>query len=218
MIARAYGPLRQIPARMHSRPISSAHRILWVSLVLGGCVAEIEEAPDADEDAVLDHVEALGYPREAAEVHEEHVTIGGDVLFDRDALVRGEYERFRPSGAIIEKGYARTLDLVAEAHQANIKLVFATGKHAPSKKMRGAFAAAATAWSEVPGSAIRISTKNSGPSIIFARSLRTSGADTHSVEARTPAPRSLSKAALARRSWFAKARSGTAVPPGPARR
>lgn len=145
----------------------TTHKKILIALVLSGCAAESENSSVADDEAVLDHVEALGYPRGAAQVHAEHVTIGDDIVFERDALVHGAYERFRPPHALVDKGYARILDLIADEHQGKIKLAFATGKHAPSTTMRDAFVAAAKAWSGIPGSAIRISTANTGPSIVI---------------------------------------------------
>ena len=115
---------------------------------------------------MLDHVEALGYSRDHAEVHGEHVTIGGDMLFERGALLRGEYERFHSPDALIAKGY-QAEDIVSELYQGNIKLAFATGKLAPSTEIRDAYIAAAKAWSAIPNSAIRIHAKNTGPSIVI---------------------------------------------------
>jgi hypothetical protein len=136
-----------------------------VACVLGACVVDAEQAAVADDEAVLDHVEALGYAREGAEVDGDVVLVGGDLVFDRALLVEGAYER-SPSteGELIEKGY-RYPGIISAANQGNVKLAFAVGPQAPSKVLRDGFIAAAKAWSSIPGSALRVSTTNTGPAI-----------------------------------------------------
>lgn len=134
-------------------------------LTLGACAAELEQSAGADEQAVLDHVEALGYARESAEIDGDVVLVEGDVVFDRTLLLEGAYEARGTSGAeFVEKGY-RYSYLISKAYQGNVKLVFATGAQAPNHELRTGFLAAAKAWSSIPGSAVRVSTSNSGPAI-----------------------------------------------------
>lgn len=45
-----------------------------LGFVLGACVAQVEQPGEADDEAVLDHVEALGYARESAEVNGDYAT------------------------------------------------------------------------------------------------------------------------------------------------
>lgn len=133
-----------------------------LACALGACAAEVEH----DDEAVLDHVEALGYPRESAEIHGNVVLIEGDLVLDRTALLEGAYEEPVSSqgDGLIEKGY-RYPGLISAAHQGNLKLVFATGTQAPTKTVREGFIAAAKAWSSIPGSALRLRTSNTGPTI-----------------------------------------------------
>jgi hypothetical protein len=138
---------------------------LWL---ISGCTAELHDPDLADNDAVLDHVEALGLAREDAVISGDHVVVEGDMRFDRSALFRGEYERLAPlrgDGELIEKGYHYP-SLIAAKHQGNIRLRFAEGAYAPPKEVRDAFVVAAKSWSSVPGSAIRISPDNTGPAVV----------------------------------------------------
>jgi len=143
-----------------------AFRALIPALVLSACIAEVERPEHADDEAVLDHVEALGFPRESAELNGDTVLVDGDIVLDRTLLLEGAYEHPVSSSAdgLIDKGY-RYPALIAPEHQANIKLAFATGRQAPSKAVRDGFIAAAKAWSSIPGSALRISTTNTGPTV-----------------------------------------------------
>jgi len=150
--------------------MTSVHKVLRIAVttvLVSGCVGAAEDPTTADNEVVLDHVEALGFERQEANALDDRVVVQGDIIFDRDALLRGEYERWAQpdEGGLIEKGY-RYPDLVAPKHQGNMRILFATGKFAPSKEMRSAFLAAAKSWSEVPGSSIRISPDNTGPAIV----------------------------------------------------
>lgn len=145
-----------------SYPLISLAVVL--ACALGACVAEVEQAAEADDEAVLDHVEALGYAREDAEVDGDIVLVGGDLVFDRTQLLEGAYERPVSAGDLVRKGYSYS-DIISVANQANVKLAFATGAQAPSKVLRDGFIAAAKAWSTIPGSALRVSTANTGPAI-----------------------------------------------------
>lgn len=142
-------------------------RLTLTTLLVGGCVGEIEDPTTASDEAVLDHIEALGFERGEAAVLEDRVVVQGDILFDRAGLLSGEYERWTQpeDGELIEKGY-RYPDLVAAKHRSNLRILFAKGDYAPTKEMRSAFLAAAKAWSEVPGSSIRISPENTGPAMV----------------------------------------------------
>jgi hypothetical protein len=137
----------------------------WV--FVAGCAAETVDPEHADYEAVLEGVEALGFERNAANVLVDRVVVDGDIIFDREGLLRGEYERWdQPEDEpLVEKGY-RYPGLIAEKHRGNIRLLFAPGKYAPTPEIRSAFLAAAVAWSEVPGSSIRISPDNNGPAIV----------------------------------------------------
>lgn len=66
---------------------------------------------------------------------------------------------------VVEKGY-RYPGIIAAKNRGNVRLLFATGTFAPSKVVREAFIAAAKAWSSIPGSSIRVSTANTGPTIV----------------------------------------------------
>jgi hypothetical protein len=136
-----------------------------IALGMVGCASEVEGS--AADEAVLDHIEAIGFERAEARVLDDRVVVHGDLLFDRAALVRGEYESWdQPEAAeLIAKGY-RYPGLIAEKHQDNIRLAFASGDFAPTPAIRSAFLAAAKAWSAIPGSAIRISPSNTGPAIV----------------------------------------------------
>ena len=68
-------------------------------LALFGCIAELEQPALADDEAVLDHVEALGYARDAARLKGDDVLVEGDLLFDRDGLVQGAYETHSPASS-----------------------------------------------------------------------------------------------------------------------
>jgi hypothetical protein len=135
-------------------------------LALFGCIAEVAGPASTDDEAVLDHVEALGYARDAAQLRGDDVLVEGDLLFDREGLVQGAYERYVPESAEgwVEKGY-RYPNSITSAYRGNIQLRFATGKWAPNKALRDGFVAAAKAWSAIPGSSIRISPSNTGPAI-----------------------------------------------------
>jgi len=140
------------------------------AVLLGGCAAELEDPEAADDGAVLDHVEALGFNPQEAKVIGDHVVVEGDIVFERQGLLRGEYEQFdAPEDSdLVEKGY-RYPGLIAEKHRGNLRILFASGAYAPSNEMRAAFLAAAKAWSEVPGSSIRISPDNTGPAIVVRK-------------------------------------------------
>ena len=135
-------------------------------LPLLGCVAEVEQPALADDEAVLDHVEALGYARDTAQVKGDDVLVEGDLLLDREGLVQGAYETYEPASdaGLIEKGY-RYSSIISTKYRSNIRLQFAYGEWAPTKAVRDGFIAAAKAWSTIPGSSIRISTSNNGPAI-----------------------------------------------------
>lgn len=143
-------------------------RLALLPLVVSACIGEIDDPTNADDESVLDHVEALGYSRDAAVVRGEHVVVEGDMRLNRGALLRGEYERALQVDAfsgLVEKGYQYP-DIIAAKHRGNLRLAFATGTFAPSKVVREAFIAAAKAWSSIPGSSIRVSTSNTGPAIV----------------------------------------------------
>jgi len=144
---------------------SRTSSVAAILVCLVGCATEVERPEDADDEAVLDHVEALGYGRASAEIDDEVVLVEGDIIFDRTLLLEGAYERTESvDGDLIEKGY-RYPTVISTANQAKVKLAFATGKEAPSKAIRDGFIAAAKAWSAIPGSALRVSTSNTGPAI-----------------------------------------------------
>lgn len=117
----------------------------------GGCTAQVDDPTVADDEAVLDHVEALGFERSEARVLTDRVVADGDIIFNRESLLRGEYERWESvdDAGLVEKGY-RYPGRVAEKHRGNIKLLFATGRFAPTKEIRSAFLEAAKAWSKIP--------------------------------------------------------------------
>jgi hypothetical protein len=95
------------------------------------------------------------------------VIVGGDLRFERAALLRGEYERLTRGAAgtaLIEKGY-RYPAVIGPKYRGNVRLAFATGRFAPTPEIREAMISAANAWSAVPGSSLRISMKNTGPTI-----------------------------------------------------
>lgn len=150
-----------------------AHRLKHVRLTLlavaiSGCIGELEDPTTADDEAVLDHVEAIGHSRDSAVVHGEHVIVDGDMRFKRDALLRGEYEHVFEVGnldELVDKGY-RYPGIIAAKNRGNIRLLFATGAYTPTKAIRDAFIAAAKSWSSIPGSSIRISPDNTGPAIV----------------------------------------------------
>lgn len=142
-----------------------------VAFVLMGCAAEVEDPELASDEAALDHIEALGIDREDAVVRGDYVIAGGDLRFDRAALLKGEYERpvaLDDSSALIEKGY-RYPAIIAAKHRSNLRILFASGGYAPTKAMREAFLSAAKSWSAVPGSSIRISPDNTGPAIVVRK-------------------------------------------------
>lgn len=136
--------------------------------LVGGCAVAVEDPAVANDEAALDHLEALGFERDEAVVTGDHVIVEGDLRFDRKGLLEGDYERLIPvdgDGALIEKGY-RYPAIISEKNRANVRILFASGGYAPSKAVREAFLAAAKAWSEVRGSSIRISPDNTGPAIV----------------------------------------------------
>jgi hypothetical protein len=143
-------------------------RLAIASVLIGGCAVEVEGASGGDDERVLDHVEALGFERSEAHVLDDRVIVQGDILFDRQGLLDGEYERWeRPdSSALIQKGYRYPGGQVSAKNRGNIRLLFAKGKFAPTPEIRSAFVAAARAWSQIPGSSIRISSDNTGPAIV----------------------------------------------------
>jgi hypothetical protein len=150
-----------------AHPLKHA-RLALLAAAVSGCIGEIEDPATAGDEAVLDHVEALGHSRESAVIHGEHVIVDGDMRFQRDALLRGEYERavdVGDFGELVDKGY-RYPGIIAAKNRGNIRLLFATGTYAPTKTIRDAFIAAAKAWSSIPGSSIRISPDNTGPAIV----------------------------------------------------
>jgi len=143
-------------------------RLALLPLALSGCIAEIEDPTTADDEAVLDHVEALGHSRDSAAIRGDHVIVDGDMRFNRGALLRGKYERaveVGDFGELVDKGY-RYPGIIAAKNRSNIRLLFATGAYAPTKAIRDAFIAAAKSWSSIPGSSLRISTDNTGPAIV----------------------------------------------------
>jgi hypothetical protein len=143
-------------------------RLALLPLALSGCIGEIEDSTTADDEAVLDHIEALGHSRDSAAIRDEHVIVDGDMRFKRDALLRGEYEQLvevDEEHALVDKGY-RYPGIIAAKNRGNVRLIFANGTYAPTKVIRDAFIAAAKSWSSVPGSSIRISPDNTGPAIV----------------------------------------------------
>lgn len=146
---------------------ATAIQAVAVLAATSGCAVELEDPADADDQAALDHVEALGFERGEARLRGDRVVVQGDILFDRQALLNGEYEHWqrREDDDLVEKGY-QYKELVAEKNRGNLRLLFATGQFAPTREIRTAFVAAAKAWSQVPGSSIRISPDNTGPAIV----------------------------------------------------
>jgi hypothetical protein len=136
-----------------------------LAAVLGACIAEVEQPAGADDEAVRDHVEALGFARESAAIDGDVVLVDDDLVLDRRWLLEGAYEEpVRAQGGLIEKGY-RYSNLISAENQGNVKLAFATGAQEPTKVLREGFIAAAKAWSSIPGSSLRVSTRNTGPAI-----------------------------------------------------
>jgi hypothetical protein len=142
-------------------------RVLAVIWGLSGCAADTQLADAADDEATLDHVEALGYAREDVVLDDEHAHVQGDVLLERELLVQGAYEQGAIADGPIEKGYTEYSGTIGRGRN-NIKLAFGTGAELPPRAVRDAFIAAAAAWSAIPGSTLRISTANTG-SVVTVR-------------------------------------------------
>lgn len=64
-------------------------RLALLPLVVSACISELEDPNTADDEAVLDHVEALGHSRDAAVIRGDYVIVDGDMRLRRGALLRG---------------------------------------------------------------------------------------------------------------------------------
>jgi hypothetical protein len=135
---------------------------VFAALSISACAVEVSSG--ATDDDVLDHVEAIGFDRDSAEIVGNVVRVDGDMVLYRDALLAGAYETSDAPEGVVEKGY-RYSTLVSSGRRGNVKLAFATGGRAPSSRIRNAFISAADAWSEIPGSTVRIDASNTGPAI-----------------------------------------------------
>lgn len=145
-----------------SRSVLSLRAVAFLGLGLAGCVDS--EPMSAD---VVGRLEALGIVPSTLVQEGDSIVVDGDMLVSREALLAGEYGALiapHDDDGLVEKGY-RYREKIASAHVSNIRLAWATGARAPSASIKKAFENAAAAWSDIPNSALRISTENTGPAI-----------------------------------------------------
>lgn len=140
-------------------------RLVAMGLMLGllGCADEADVNEASQERAVLEAAEALGLDPALVQVGEQQVTYDGDLVFDREKLLNGDYEGERPAGSSEEqKGY-RYPTLITD-NMTNIKLAWSS-TYPPSTTIKNAFINAAGDYNGTSTSSLVISQSNTGASI-----------------------------------------------------
>jgi hypothetical protein len=148
------------------RVLSLGTAAVSLCLVATMSIAASCYSSDPTDDQVLRRLDELGFEPDSVARSKDTIVVDDDIILDRAVLLAGEYgPPSEASGDSIHKGYRYKNALISGANAPNVKLTWATGARAPNAIIKEAFVAAATAWSSIPGSALRISTKNTGPAI-----------------------------------------------------
>lgn len=109
-------------------------------------------------------LQALGHEPENVSFQDGYVVAGGDVIYENEKLLQGEYRRgIDPTAHSHDKGYFSSL--VNSTVATNIELLWST-TNPPSAAVRTAFEYAAQQWTSAPNSVIFIHRANTGADII----------------------------------------------------